>query len=191
MVGPAQAGMAVEKCEVLKTLSLAMKKLLNQDVYEDRPGLIAYDSLRENYSFSAVPDIKAVIDCRQVLESRIEQAFTWPAYEPMALPFIHTLLIHWLTTGDIYAPLGAMAEELRDTLCLYQSGIEDLGGDPTDDLLSQMETVLRKIHKTVGDQFISSNSENGQYYLDLKKTDELIEKHAEEPRCLPVRPLLQ
>jgi hypothetical protein len=67
---------AVEKREVLKTLSLAMKKLLSQDVPDDRPGVIAYDgywtTLRENPSFRAVPDIKAVIDCSQVLESRIQ-----------------------------------------------------------------------------------------------------------------------
>jgi len=75
---------AVEKREVLKTLSLAMKKLLDQYVPEDRPGLIAYDSywtsLRENPSFRSVQNIKAVIDCSQVLESRIEQAFTRPVY---------------------------------------------------------------------------------------------------------------
>ncbi len=177
---------AVEKREVLKTISLAMKKLLDQEVPEDRPGLIAYDSywtnLRENPSFRAVPDIKAVIDCSQVLESRIEQAFTRPAYKPMALRIIHALSVHRLTTGDIYAPLGATAEELRDALCLYQPGIEDLGGDPADDLLSQVETVLREIHKTVSGQFISSNPDNRQFYLDLKKTDDfdaLIEKRAE------------
>jgi succinate dehydrogenase flavin-adding protein (antitoxin of CptAB toxin-antitoxin module) len=67
-------------------------------------------------------------------------------------------------------------------LCLFQPGIEELGGDPADDLLSQVETVLREIHKTVSGQFISSNPENRQYYLDLKKTDDfdaLIEKRAE------------
>ena len=177
---------AVEKREVLKTLSLAMKKMLDQDMPEDQPGLIAYDTywtnLRENPSFRAVPDIKAVIDCSQVLESRIQQAFTRPAYEPMALRLIHALSVHRLTTGDIYATLGATAGELRDGLCLYQPGIEELGGDPADDLLSQVETVLREIHKTVSGQFISSNPDNRQYYLDLKKTDDfdaLIEKRAE------------
>ncbi|MBW1792990.1 MAG: ATP-binding protein [Deltaproteobacteria bacterium] len=176
----------VEKREVLKTLSLAMKKLLGQELPDDRPGLIAYDSywtnLRENPSFRAVPDIKAVIDCSQVLESRIQQAFTRPAYKPMALRLIRALSIHRLTTGDIYATIGATAEELRDGLCLYQPGIEELGGDPADDLLSQVETVLREIHKTVSGQFISSNPENRQFYLDLKKTDDfdaLIEKRAE------------
>lgn len=177
---------AVEKREILRTLSLSMKRLLGQELPADHPGLIAYDSywstLRENPSFRTVPDIKAVIDCSQVLESRIEQAFTRPAYRPMALRVIHALSVHRLTTGDIYASLGATAEELRDGLCLYQPGIEDLGGDPADDLLSQVETVLREIHKTVSGQFISSNSDNRQYYLDLKKTDDfdaLIDKRGE------------
>ena len=177
---------AVEKREVLKTLSLAMKKMHDQDMPDDRPGLIAYDTywtnLRENPSFRAVPAIKAVIDCSQVLESRIEQAFTRPAYKPMALRLINALSVHRLTTGDIYTTLGATPMELRDALCLYQPGIEELGGDPADDLLSQVETVLREIHKTVSGQFISANPDNRQYYLDLKKTDDfdaLIEKRAE------------
>ena len=176
----------VEKREVLRTLSLSMKGLVGQELPAEYPGLIAYDSywsmLRENASFRADPDIKAVIDCSQVLESRIERAFTRPAYKPMAMRVIHALSVHRLTTGDIHAALGATAEELRDGLCLYQPGIEDLGGDPADDLLSQVETVLREIHKTVSGQFISSNPDNRQYYLDLKKTDDfdaLIEKRAE------------
>lgn len=175
-----------EKREILKTLSLAMRNLLDQDVPADQPGVIAYDSywvtLRENPSFRAVPEIKAVIDCSQVLESRIQQAFTRPTYRPMALRIIHALSVHRLTTGDIYSTLGATAEELRDSLCLYQPGVEELGGDPADDLLSQVQTVLREIIRTVNGQFISSNRDNGQYYLDLKKTDDydaLIEKRAE------------
>ncbi|MBN1900271.1 ATP-binding protein, partial [Candidatus Sumerlaeota bacterium] len=177
---------AVEKREVLKTLSLAMKRLLEQDVPEDKPGLIAYDSywntLRENPSFRSSPEIKDVIDCSQVLEARIQQAFTRPHYKPLALRIIHALSIHRLTTGDIHAPIGAKAEELRDGLCLFQEGIGDLGGDPADDLLTQVETVMREIINTVSGQFISFNPDNQQYYLDLKKTedfDALIDKRAE------------
>jgi hypothetical protein len=176
----------VEKREVLKTLSFAMKRRLAEELPADRPGLIAYDSywntLRENPSFRSHPDVKAVMDCSQVLEARIQQGFTRPAYKPMALHVIHGLSLHRLTTGDVHAPIGATAQELRDSLCLYQPGIEELGGDPADDLLSQVETVLREIHKTVSGQFISLNAENRQYYLDLKKTDDydaLIDKRAE------------
>jgi hypothetical protein len=177
---------AVEKREALKTLSLAMKKRLQETVPTDFPGIIAYDSywltLRENPSFRATPDIRAVIDCSQVLESRIQQAFTRPAYKTMAVRVIHALSIHRLTVGEIYSAIGATAEELRDSLCLFQAGIDELGGDPADDLLSQVETVLHEIHRTVSGQFISSNQDNRQYYLDLKKTDDfdaLIEKRAE------------
>ena len=176
---------AVEKREVLRTLSLAMKRMLSLNVPEDQPGLIGYDTywtnLRENPSFRAIQNIKPVIDCSQVLESRVQQAFSRPLYKPMALRLIHALSVHRLTTGDIYAPLGATATELRDGLCLYQPGIEGLGGDPADDLLSLVETVLREIHKTVSGQFISSNTENQQFYLDLKKTEDFdaqIERRA-------------
>ena len=177
---------AAEKREVLKTLSLAMKKLLDQDLPNDKPGLIAYDSywttLSENPSFRSHQDIKAVIDCSQVLEARIQNAFTRPAYKPMALRIIHGLSVHRLTTGDIYAPIGPTPEELRDGLCLFQPEIKDMGGDPAADLLTHVETVLREINRTVNGQFISSNPDNRQYYLDLKKTDDydaLIEKKAE------------
>ena len=150
-----------------------MQKLLDLEVPDNYPGVVAYDDywkiLRENASFRSVPDIKAVIECSQVLESRIQQAFTKPAYRAMAIRIIYALSVHRLTHNDINITLGATPEELRDTLCLYQQGIEELGGEPASDLLTQVETVLREIHKTMSGQFISSNSDNRQYYLDLKK----------------------
>lgn len=177
----------VEKREVLKTLSMSMKEILDQDVPQNEPGLIAFDSywntLKQNASFRAIPDIRAVIDCSQVLESRIENAITRKQYKPMALRLIHALSVHRLTTGDIYAPMGATAEELRDRLCLFDPLIAEMGSDePDKDLQTHVETVLREIHKTVSGQFISFNPDNRQFYLDLKKTDDfdaLIDKRAE------------
>ncbi|MDR1873923.1 MAG: DUF6079 family protein [Synergistaceae bacterium] len=177
----------VEKREVLKTLSLGMKGILDKEVPEDEPGLIAFDSywntLRQNASLRAVPEIREVIECSQVLESRVENAIGRRQYKPMAIRLIHALSVHRLTTGDIYAPMGASAEELRDRLCLFDPLIAEMGGDePDKDLQTHVETVLREIHKTVSGQFISFNPDNHQYYLDLKKTDDfdaLIEKRAE------------
>lgn len=177
----------VEKREVLKTLSLGMKGLLDKEVPQDQPGLISFDSywntLKQNPSFRAIPEIREVIDCSQVLESRIENAITRKQYKPMALRLIHALSVHRLTTGDIYTPIGASAEELRDRLCLFDPLVAELGSEePDKDLQTHVETVLREIHKTVSGQFISFNSENYQYYLDLKKTDDfdaLIDKRAE------------
>lgn len=177
----------VEKREVLKTISLGMKGILDKDVPQDEPGLSAFDSywntLKQNASFRAIPDIRAVIDCSQVLESRIENAITRKQYKPMALRLIRALSLHRLTTGDIYAPMGASAEELRDRLCLFDPLIAELGSnEPDKDLQTHVETVLREIHKTVSGQFISFNPDNRQYYLDLKKTDDfdaLIDRKAD------------
>ena len=177
----------VEKREVLKTLSMSMKDILGKDVPQEEPGLIAFDSywntLKQNASFRAIPEIRAVIDCSQVLEFRIKNAITRKQYKPMALRLIHALSVHRLTTGDIYAPMGATAEELRDRLCLFDPLIAELGSnEPDKDLQTHVEIVLQEILRTVSGQFISSNADNHQFYLDLKKTDDfdaLIDRRAE------------
>lgn len=177
----------VEKREILKTLSLSMKNVLDHEVTQDSPGLIAFDSywntLRQNSSFKTIPQVRDVIECSEVLESRIENAITRKQYKPMAIRLIHALSVHRLTTGDIHAPVGATPEELRDRLCLFDPLIEEMGSpEPEKDLQTHVETVLREIHKTISGQFISFNPDNRQYYLDLKKTDDydaLIEDRAE------------
>jgi Family of unknown function (DUF6079) len=173
---------SAEKREVLKTLSVAIKSLIGRDVPKDDPGLIAYDSywkqIKNNPSFRVDPDIKEVISKSDVLESRVQQAFTKPAYKPVALRVVDALSVHRLTQGDIFAPLGATAEELRDNLCLLLPMPEK----DADFLKTMVETVLSEIMKTVNGQFLSFNKENGQYFLDLKKDidfDSLIAKKAE------------
>ncbi len=177
----------VEKREILKTLSISMKAILDKDVPQDEPGLIAFDSywntLKQNASFRTIPEIRAVIECSDVLGSRVENAISPKSYKPMALRLIHALSLHRLTTGDIYAPMGASAEELRDRLCLFEPLIAEMGSDePDKDLQTHVETVLRKIHGAVSGQFISENKDNRQFYLDLKKTDDfdaLIDNRAD------------
>jgi hypothetical protein len=177
---------AIEKREVLKTLSQAMQQRLDDDVPPDEPGLITYDrywqTLRENPSYRAIPDIGLVIKRSETLANRIEAAFPHKATIDMARRIIHGLSMHRLTHGNIQAPIGATPEELRDGLALYDPLVAELGGDPADDLLTQVETTLRDIHRTVCGQFISVNPDNRQYYLDLEKSDDydaIIEKRAE------------
>ena len=177
----------VEKRDVLKTLSKGMRHMLDKEVPQDEPGVIAFDSywneFRQNAVFRSIEEIRKVIDCSQVLESRIENSLPRKHYKPMAVRLIHALSVHRLTTGDVFAPLGASAAELRDRLFLFDPLVTELGSDePDKDLQTQVETVLREILRTVSGQFISVNSENHQFYLDLKKTedfDALIEKRAE------------
>jgi hypothetical protein len=171
-----------EKREVLKTISEAMQRLHKKDVPAGEPGLVAYDSywetIKNNPSLKADPAIRRVVEKADVLEARIEQSFTRPPYKPMALRIIAGLAVHRLTTSDVYAKMGATADELRDDLCLFLPMAEK----NAEFLKTTIETVLKEILKTVSGQFLSFNKENGQYFLDLEKDvdfDSLIEKKSE------------
>lgn len=176
-----------EKRGALKTIEAAMLAILDQDVPSDRPLFISYESfwntIKSNSVLRADPNIKEVLRVSEVLESRVQQAFTRPAYKAMALRLIQALAVHRLTTGgDIHVPIGPTAAELRDALCLFQRGVEDMPGDPAENLLSMVQTVMREVLKTVNGQFISKAPDTEQYYLDLKKDidyDAQIEKRAE------------
>ena len=89
---------AVEKREVLKSLSIAMRKRLNDALAGQRTGA---DRLRQllELRFERIlpsvlfPDIRAVIDCSQVLESRIDAAFPMKPFKPMARRIIQALSV--------------------------------------------------------------------------------------------------
>jgi hypothetical protein len=171
-----------EKREVLKTVSALVRRLLNETVPADATGVVSYDSywtsLKETPAFRSVPEIREVIDKTTALENRIEQAFPTPRYKPTALRLIHGLAVRRLAVGDIHAPIGATAEELRDTLCLMLPVPEKEAAF----LKAIVEKVLNDIVKTVSGQFISRNAENGQFYLDLRKDvdyDALVAQRAQ------------
>lgn len=157
-----------EKREVLKTLSVEMKRMLDSEVPKDEPGLISYDSywhfLQDNAVLRSVPEIRDVIDVSKVVEARIQQAFTRKNLTPMALRVVHGLSIHRLTTDDIHAKIGPTAEELRDGLCLYTMMPERT----SDFLRTTVEACLKEITRTMSGQFITLNADNYQYYLDLQ-----------------------
>jgi hypothetical protein len=171
-----------EKREILKTLSPEIKRRLDDDVPQDQPGLICYDSygdvLQANPVLRAVPEIREVVEKSEKVHNRIQQAFTRPALKPMAMRIMHGLSVHRLTTGDIRAKIGPTAEELRDGLCLHATIPEKT----SDFLRTTVEACLREITKTMNGQFISHNTENSQYYLDLDRVidhDALIQDKAD------------
>jgi len=159
-----------EKREVLKTLSTEIKRCLNDEVPVDQPGLISYDSywdfIQGNAVLRSVPEIREVIDVSKVVETRIKAAYTRKALQPMAERIVHGLSIHRMTTDDIRAKIGPTAEELQNGLCLYATIPEKT----SDFLRTTVESCLKEIMKTVSGQFITHNTENDQYYLDLQKT---------------------
>jgi len=177
----------VEKRQVMKSLTLAIRAVLDRDVPEDNPGLIAFDHywsiLKEDASFRNLPDIRQVIDCSNKLESLIETGLSKKAVtKALALQIIRALSVYRLAVGSIESAIGLTSENLRDRLCIYDPIAADMGGEPAEDMKSAIETALRLIRKTVNGQFMSSTErDGGMYYLDIRKTvdyEAQIEKKA-------------
>jgi hypothetical protein len=159
-----------EKREVLKTLSAEIKRCYHTDVPTDQPGLVSYDSywefLQANAVQRSVPEIREVIDVSKVVEGQIQNAFTRPNLKPMALRIVHGLSVKRLATDDIRAKIGPTAEELQNGLCLFAT-IPEM---TSDFLRTTVEMCLTQIMRTMSGQFITHNTDNDQYYLDLQKT---------------------
>ncbi|MCA9875297.1 MAG: hypothetical protein KC441_16615, partial [Anaerolineales bacterium] len=173
-----------EKREVLKTFSLAIRGLLDKEVPTDQPGLISYDHywniLRGNPSMRSMEGVAEVIDKSNILEGRIDHAYTKKHLLPVARRIIHALSVHRLTTDSIRTPVGATPEELRDDLCLYMR----LPETTAEFLLSNIQVALREIMRTVSGQFLAHNEENGQYYLDVDKVIDFDAKIGERGASL-------
>lgn len=174
-----------EQRVALKAISQTVRGLLDQEVPSDQPGIISYDSywpiLEADPTFRSSPEIREVIDKSRVLSDRIAQAYTRPQYRPLAERLIRALSVLRLTTGDIYAPIGATSEELRDGLAIFDPSIPEQDADFLRDIV---DSALREIIRTVSGQFISINPDNGQYYLDLKKDIDYDARIAERAATL-------
>jgi hypothetical protein len=74
-----------EKRGALTTIESAMKALLDQEVPTDKPVLISYESywqtIKKNSALRPDANIKEVLRVSDVLESRVQQSFTRPAYK--------------------------------------------------------------------------------------------------------------
>ena len=165
----------IEKREVLKTLSELMRRNLENDVPDNQPGLFAYESywtnIKENPVLRADENIRTVIDRSDTIETRLRQL---PAFKrPYAQIILNALSIQRLTTPSINDPLGVTAAELRDTLTIFNPTVTEINGTaPDDDLKGYIETLLSDISKVMNSQFVSHNSANGQWYLDLQKNED-------------------
>lgn len=158
-----------EKREVLKTISLTIKMILDDEIPENAPGIISFDSywkfIKDNYARKSEAEIKEVMDKSNVLEDKIARSFPKPVYKPMALQIINALSVYRLTTSGIDVRIGLTAENLKDDLCLFI----DMPEMESEFLLSIVQTVLKEIINLVSGQFIEMSTDNGQYFLDLKK----------------------
>lgn len=180
---------SIEKRVALKTISIEMNQIIDNDVPEYETGIISYDSywrfIEEDPSYKTIPEVAEVLEKVKIVKDRIQNAYTRRIYKPMALRIINALALNRLSTADIYDSVGLTSEELRDDLFLSIPGNNEMlieVEDPSDFLKGNIDVAIKEIQKTVSFQYLSSNESNGQYYLDLKKdidVDSLIIQRAE------------
>lgn len=171
----------IENRHILKNISLTIKDIFNNDVPEDRPGVISFDdywpAIKSNGLLKSDVTISRVVGASGQLEEIINRSFMKVAYKPMALQIIYALSVHRLTTNGLDVQFGLTAENLKDDLCLYLPMPEQ----DADFLLGAVNATLKEIMKTVSGQFIIHNDSNNQYYIDVDKVvdyDERIKQKA-------------
>ncbi len=172
---------------VLRMLSDILSPYLDRDLPEDEPGIITCDAcwlfIKANPAFSAIPDVKSVIDCNQLIESRIQRSFTPVEHRELAVRIIRALSMHRLTTGGIHIRKGISPKALRDLILPSPALIRNRQGDPAEQLLQRVDSVLGELMKTLDGQFLSRHSLSNQYFIDLKKTENFdanIEKRTKD-----------
>ena len=167
----------VENRHILKNISEIIRRILDDEITDESPGIVSFDSywffIKENLALKTDANIKEVVEKSGMLEDIVNRSFPKRLYKPLALQMIYALSVHRLTTGDISIHAGLTAENLRDDLCLHLKGMPDQSSDT---LQSIIQAVLKDIMTTVSGQFIEHNTDNGQYYLDLKKDIDYDEK---------------
>lgn len=174
----------VEKRRILDTLSEKMTALLEKDVPEDEPGLIAFDSYWTNVKGDPTSrtngDTKSVIDVVSQLDGKIDHGELRKSYVPMAHRLVDALAVHRLSQDSIDSQIGLTAAEMREMLCVYDS-ICAMEEDPVSALRDQISVVMKKLMIAVAGQYITKSDKNDQYYIDVKKTvdiEQMIERKA-------------
>ncbi|WP_243186892.1 DUF6079 family protein [Clostridium muellerianum] len=175
----------IENRHILKNISEIIKNILDNEVTDEAPGVISFDSywifIKENFGYRTDANIKEVVEKSSQLEDIVNRSFPKKLYKPLAIQIIYALSVHRLTTGDISIRSGLTSENLRDDLCLYLNGMPELDSEF---LQSVVQQVLKDTMTTVSGQFIEHNAENGQYYLDLKKDIDYDEKITQKASIL-------
>lgn len=174
----------IENRHILKNISVTIKNIFNEEVAEDRPGIISFDdywpAIKNNGLLKSDVTISRVVNASSQLEDIINRSFTRPQYKPLALQIIYALSVHRLTTQGLDVRDGLTSENLKDNLCLYMQMPE-----PDADFLQGMvNTTLREIMKTVSGQFIIHNDANDQYYIDVDKIVDYDEKIKQQASML-------
>ena len=155
--------------EVLKVLSEKFAKMLDQDVPEEEPGIISYDSywddMKRNTDLMAIPDVRRVSDIMTIVDQKIDNNFTGgrASQKPLAHRIANALAVKILQ-ADLAKTNGATAETLTRDLCPVDDMCEGY-----DDLveLAVKPAADNIVQATIG-EYLERNDINDEYHLRIE-----------------------
>ncbi len=153
--------------EVLKTLSNKFKTIIDQEVPDETPGLICYDSywqdMISNVDLKADPDVSKVSDIVEIVDQKIEDNFTrgLAPKKKLAHRIVSAAAIKMLQ-GDLSKQNGVTADALANDLCHV-----DITCESYDELVDLVFTrLLKSIEDATQGQYFEKG--NNEYHLRLE-----------------------
>ena len=153
--------------EVLKTLSSKFKTIIDQEVPDETPGLICYDSYWQdmigNVDLKADPDVSKVSDIVEIVDQKIEDNFTrgLAPKKKLAHRIVSAAAIKMLQ-GDLSKQNGVTADALANDLCHV-----DITCETYDELVDLVFTrILKSIEDATQGQYFEKG--NNEYHLRLE-----------------------
>lgn len=153
--------------EVLKTLSNKFKTIIDQEVPDETPGLICYDSywqdMISNVDLKADPDVSKVSDIVEIVDQKIEDNFTrgLAPKKKLAHRIVSAAAIKMLQ-GDLSKQNGVTADALANDFCHV-----DITCESYDELVDLVFTrLLKSIEDATQGQYFEKG--NNEYHLRLE-----------------------
>ncbi|MBP8016679.1 hypothetical protein KAZ01_01605 [Candidatus Gracilibacteria bacterium] len=176
--------------EILKTLSNHFKKMLDNDIPTNNPGIITFDSywieLSSNPSMLSIPDIRKTKEVIETIYTKIESYFSGAraSKKENAYKITNALGIK-LLQGDINQQNGCDIKTLKDHLFLSITGVNEAN------LLEEAleSTVAKGLVNATNGQFFCKKEDSNEYHIRIEggvNYDVLIEERAKtlsEDQC--------
>ena len=169
--------------EIMKTLSSKFSEIINDDIPDDQPGLICYDSYWEymdgNATLKTDPDVARVSEIMQTINSKITDNFTGGrrSRADLARRIANACAVKILQQ-DLTKTNGAAAETLTNDLCYINPMYESF-----DELAMYIESVAHNIQEFTAGQYFYKNKDNGEYHLCVEggiNYEELVNIYASQ-----------
>lgn len=153
--------------ELLKTLTRKFEEILNDEVPENQPGLICYDSYWNDLQSSEMqtyPDIRRVTEIMTTIHQKINENFTGARAKkaPLAHRIADACAVKILQ-DSLEKTNGVNAENLVDDLCYIDATCLD-----RDFLIDVVNTTAGQIVSATVGQYFEKNNTNQEYHLRVE-----------------------